>query len=198
MGFEFVERVAERKIQEAIERGEFDDLPGKGKPINLDDDPMTPPHLRLANKILKNAGVLPDWMQVDQEIDRNRKEVEQAFARLLKEYPKRRSRAEMTGGKEDDRQRRRRQFAEWLARERTAYLRSVKQVNTDITKLNLIAPSVQRVHVPLNVGKETEQFDAAFASLDGTVPTLADTDDKSERAVRLGAAALYQIKSKKG
>lgn len=32
-----VESIAERKIREAMERGEFDDLPGQGKPLKLDD-----------------------------------------------------------------------------------------------------------------------------------------------------------------
>lgn len=60
--------IAERKIQEALEEGAFDDLPGKGQPLNLKDDPNTPPHLRLANRILKNANVPPDWVQLDLEI----------------------------------------------------------------------------------------------------------------------------------
>src|SRR5689334_22802808 len=55
-----IARVAERKIQEAIDEGAFDNLPGKGKPLVFDDDPMTPPHLRLANRILRNANVLPE------------------------------------------------------------------------------------------------------------------------------------------
>ena len=63
MDAEIIAKVAERKIQEAIEEGKFDNLPGKGKPIVFDDDPMTPADLRMATKILKNAGVLPDWMQ---------------------------------------------------------------------------------------------------------------------------------------
>src|SRR5687767_13633247 len=48
-----LDRVADRKIAEALEQGKFEDLAGKGQPLNLDDDPLTPPHLRLANRILK-------------------------------------------------------------------------------------------------------------------------------------------------
>ena len=51
--------LAERKIEEAIERGEFDDLPGAGRPLDLDDlDPSLPEELRLAYRILKNAGMI--------------------------------------------------------------------------------------------------------------------------------------------
>jgi Domain of unknown function (DUF1992) len=50
--------LAERKIEVAIERGEFDDLPGAGQPLDLDDiDPMLPEELRMAWRILKNAAM---------------------------------------------------------------------------------------------------------------------------------------------
>jgi hypothetical protein len=53
-----LEIIAERKIKEAIERGEFDDLPGAGRPLDLDDlDPSLPEELRLAYRVLKNAGM---------------------------------------------------------------------------------------------------------------------------------------------
>ncbi|MBW1766097.1 MAG: DUF1992 domain-containing protein, partial [Deltaproteobacteria bacterium] len=35
---EFYKKIVERKIKEAEERGEFDNLPGQGKPLDLDDD----------------------------------------------------------------------------------------------------------------------------------------------------------------
>src|SRR5258708_7181294 len=84
--------IAERRIQEAIDEGKFDNLPGKGKPLDLEVDMSTPPHLRVANRILKNAGVLPDWMQLDVEIDRERENVRTAWDRLEKEYLRRKTR----------------------------------------------------------------------------------------------------------
>ena len=52
-----LEIIAERKIEEALARGEFDNLPGAGRPLNLDDiDPLLPEELRMAFRILKNAG----------------------------------------------------------------------------------------------------------------------------------------------
>lgn len=64
--------LAERKIEEAIERGEFDDLPGKGKPLDLSDDPHVPPDLRIAYKVMKNAGFLPPELELHKEIVRLR------------------------------------------------------------------------------------------------------------------------------
>jgi hypothetical protein len=51
--------LAERRIEEAIARGELDDLPGAGRPLELDDDRLVPEELRLAYRILKNAGYVP-------------------------------------------------------------------------------------------------------------------------------------------
>jgi hypothetical protein len=60
--------IAERKIQEAILNGELDNLPGKGKPLKLDDESHIPEELRLAYKILKNADCLPPELELKKEI----------------------------------------------------------------------------------------------------------------------------------
>ena len=63
-----VQRIAERKIIEAIENGEMDNLPGAGKPLNLDGDSGIPEELRAGYRLLKNAGYLPPEMAVRKEI----------------------------------------------------------------------------------------------------------------------------------
>ncbi len=57
------EQLAERRIQQAIKEGQFDDLPGKGKPLQLDDDSMVPESLRMGYRVLKNAGYLPPELE---------------------------------------------------------------------------------------------------------------------------------------
>jgi len=54
-----LELIAEQKIAEAAAQGEFDDLPGAGKPLDLTDDPLVPEDQRMANRILRNAGFVP-------------------------------------------------------------------------------------------------------------------------------------------
>jgi len=61
-------KLAEKRIREAIERGDFNDLPGKGQPLELEDWSGTPEELRLAYKILKNAGYVPPEIQAKKEI----------------------------------------------------------------------------------------------------------------------------------
>ncbi len=54
-----LDELVERRIREAAQRGEFDDLPGAGRPLQLDDDPLVPEELRAAYRLLKNAGYVP-------------------------------------------------------------------------------------------------------------------------------------------
>lgn len=62
------EILAERRILEAMERGEFDRLPGAGKPLRLEDDSLVPGDLRIAYKVLKNAGCIPPELELRKEI----------------------------------------------------------------------------------------------------------------------------------
>lgn len=59
--------LAEQKIDEAVRNGEFDDLPGNGKPIELDDLSGVPEELRVPYRILKNAGMLPQEIVLRKE-----------------------------------------------------------------------------------------------------------------------------------
>ena len=64
----FFERIAENRILEAMEAGEFDNLEGMGQPLNLEDDSHIPPELRMAYKILKNAHCLPPELELRKEV----------------------------------------------------------------------------------------------------------------------------------
>ena len=63
------EKLVEEKIKAAMAEGEFDNLPGKGKPVNLDDYFATPEDLRMGYSVLKNAGVIPEQAQLLKEIE---------------------------------------------------------------------------------------------------------------------------------
>ena len=52
-------KIIEEKIKEAMENGEFNNLPGKGKPLDLSEYFKAPPHLRMGYSLLKNANVVP-------------------------------------------------------------------------------------------------------------------------------------------
>lgn len=57
--------VAEERIRAAAERGDFNNLPGAGKPLDLDADANVPPELRMAYTLLKNGGYLDAQQEQD-------------------------------------------------------------------------------------------------------------------------------------
>ena len=61
--------VAERKIREAMEEGAFDHLEGAGKPLDLSENPFEDPSERMANRLLKNNGFAPAWIEEAKEIE---------------------------------------------------------------------------------------------------------------------------------
>ncbi|PJF27350.1 MAG: hypothetical protein CUN53_04395 [Phototrophicales bacterium] len=56
-------------IRGAMERGEFDQLPGQGAPLSLNDERHVPEELRLAHKIMKDNEIVPDWIMSGKELE---------------------------------------------------------------------------------------------------------------------------------
>ncbi len=109
-GMGLLDELVERRIREATARGEFDDLPGRGRPLRLDDDALVPEELRAGYRLLKNAGYLPPALQPHGEL----RQVEQLLARAVD--------VEQRAGLEADRRRLRRKLQilgrdGWLWRE---------------------------------------------------------------------------------
>ncbi len=133
--------LAERRIQEAIERGEFDNLRGSGERQGPDEynNPFIKAELRMAYSMLRHNGVLPDWAILANEIEADRERlnrvVEQHFAWLsermaaLPELPIIRLRAEVERLK-----------AQHL-RATHSYRESLDKLNTKINQYNAMVPS---------------------------------------------------------
>lgn len=60
---------ADEKIKEAIAKGEFDNLPDKGRPLDLDAYFATPEHLRMGYSLLKNANIIPEEIELLKQIE---------------------------------------------------------------------------------------------------------------------------------
>jgi Domain of unknown function (DUF1992). len=132
--------VAERKIADAIAAGEFDDLPGKGQPLDLESDPFTPVELRVANRLLKNARALPPWLQLEKDMERMRAEMEPRRERGLRAVRFARNAAA-------------RQRA--IERLRADHRERMDLINTLLLKYNETAPrGCQRILKPYNLKNE--------------------------------------------
>lgn len=71
------EKIAQNKIQEAIENGEFDRLSNKGQPLHLDEYFATPEEFRVGHSVLKSANVLPAEMELLREIGQLKQRMEE-------------------------------------------------------------------------------------------------------------------------
>jgi hypothetical protein len=74
----------DEKIQEAIARGEFDNLPGKGKPLDLAAYFATPEHLRIGYSILKSADIIPEEMELLGRVESLKKCLESSTTEIEK------------------------------------------------------------------------------------------------------------------
>ena len=108
-----LESMAEKKLREAIENGEFDDLPGKGEPIDLKENPFEDPDLRVVHRLLRNAGFAPAWIEERKDIEAGFEAARTTLARARALFGK--------GGKSPS-------DAEWE--------RSVREFREKVTELN--------------------------------------------------------------
>ena len=72
--------IAERKIEEAMSEGAFDRLEGEGRPLPDESNPYEDAAQRMAHRLMKNAGITPDWIAEGKEIDREERRIATASA----------------------------------------------------------------------------------------------------------------------
>jgi|UPI0007837DDF hypothetical protein len=65
---DFFSQLVEERIAEARRKGEFDNLQGAGKPLELEDLSHIPEELRVGYKLLKNSGYVPEEVQLAKEL----------------------------------------------------------------------------------------------------------------------------------
>lgn len=130
-------------IQRAMDNGEFDDLPGHGKPLNLNQDRHTPPELRTAYRIMQEAGVPPAWISERKDIDAAIDKAHQDLAQAHQWYKRQGKTASAT--------------AAWQRAQRTFRTRA-EEVNKRILTYNLKAPAASVQLRPINVEKELAAY----------------------------------------
>lgn len=135
----------EEQIRRAIEEGLFDNLPGKGKPLSLEQNPFEDPEWRLAHHLLRSHGFTLPWIERRREIEaliqytRNELRLAATWHRASNKdaTPAAQSKNEW-------------EHAVELFRQRVA------EINRQILTYNLQAPSVHFHIRPLSVERELE------------------------------------------
>lgn len=65
---DWITSIVEERIREAQARGDFDNLPGRGKPLPPDELASVPEELRVGYRLLKNAGAIPPQLELRKEM----------------------------------------------------------------------------------------------------------------------------------
>ena len=129
----------EQRIQEGIEKGLFDNLPGAGKPLNLDDDAFVPEDMRMAFRLLRSNGLAPLWVELN-------KEIRDDLARLARFRAHLYERRDRTNALQRDHLRK-------------EYIDRIHDINGKILNYNIVAPSSQVHFRMLILEEELAKFD---------------------------------------
>ena len=151
-----------KQIEEAMKRGEFANLPGKGKPLKLDTNPFLTPQARMANRLLKENGFTPRWVELEKEIKQEKAQLErilinlkarrERLAAIIQQYPHRHAAVS-------------RSFEHERARGIERYSEKLKNLNRKIQRVNLLMPTRNRQHALINRPESINRFKKACPSL---------------------------------
>jgi DnaJ family protein C protein 28 len=114
------ESLIDQQVRAAEAAGQFENLPGAGKPLDLDDDKDVPEELRLGFRMLKNAGYAPPWIELQRSIREDQEALGTWLARANRRW---------AGLGETDR-----------AALRAEYEQKLGELNKQISAYNLTAP----------------------------------------------------------
>ncbi|MDE0011618.1 MAG: DUF1992 domain-containing protein [Candidatus Poribacteria bacterium] len=152
----------DEQIETAMERGEFKDLPGKGKPIKLDTNPFLTPQVRMANRLLKENGFAPRWIELEKEIREEKAQLKrllinlkarrERLVALIQRYPHRREAVI-------------RSFEHERARGIAQYREKLENLNRKIQRVNLLAPAQNRQYALINKEAALTRFQKACPRL---------------------------------
>ncbi len=120
-------------IRRAMQEGAFDNLPGKGKPLNLDVNPHEPEEWRLAYRMLHSNGYTLPWLELRKEIEES---LEKARADIREAWQR------------GDKRR-------WDAR-LAEFRQQIEALNKQIFQYNLQAPSTQFHRPMIDLAQEIE------------------------------------------
>ena len=151
-----------KQIKEAMDRGEFANLPGKGKPLKLDTNPYLTPQARMVNRLLKENGFAPRWVELEKEIKQEKAQLERVLinlkarrerlAAIIEQYPHRRGAVSRT-------------FEQERARALAHYSEKLENLNRKVQRVNLLMPTRNRQYALLNRAQALARFQKVCPSL---------------------------------
>lgn len=156
--------LAERRILAAMERGEFDNLPGRGRPLPWRENLLVPPEWRLAFDLLERAGLAPDWIMRQAEIRADLATLRERYAQEQRWMEERRS--ALSSMPPEEQLRERKHLRQAQARSWKQIREFIERLNRKIADFNLLVPVVRLQYPPLDPSEEFRVLQAAWGTLD--------------------------------
>lgn len=144
------QNLIEERLSRAIEEGVFENLPGAGKPLNLENNPNEPEDMRLSNKLLKDNNLSPPWIADRKELLRESQELRRQLRirwQILHE---------LAGELDEDPDALADEWERFLA----TWLDKVHDLNLRIRTLNLGLPIWRLEIMPLSLERELDRIGA--------------------------------------
>lgn len=152
----------DQQIQEAMDRGDFENLPGKGKRQKLEVNPFVPRETRIVNQMLKDNGFAPRWIEVDKEIRAERAQ----SSRVLENLKRRRQQLRAAIRTQPfSRDKAHRVFELERDRALQTYTSQLKGLNAKIFRYNLTVPGRDRQMPLYNIDESVAKFQEECPSL---------------------------------
>ena len=140
------ESLVDQKIREAMEQGEFDNLAGKGEPIDLSENPYEDPDWRTAHRMLRNAGFAPAWIEERKDIEAELEAARKQLSRVWTVVRNARGTENERGAK-----------ARW-EKACSTFSQQAKDLNKQIVAWNLKVPSVALHRKFVDAEREIERI----------------------------------------
>ena len=151
-----------KQIEEAMERGEFANLPGKGKPLKFDTNPFLTPQARMTSRLVKKNGFAPRWIELEKEIKQEKVQLEriltnlkgrrERLATIIQQHPHRHKVVS-------------RSFEHERARSIAQYTEKLENLNQKIQRVNLLMPTRNRQYASINRAQMLTRFQKACPGL---------------------------------
>jgi len=157
------DRGIDAQIREAMARGDFENLPGKGKPLAWDGD--RDDAWWLAHHVLKNEGLRPAWIDEDHAIREARETLDRSLADFADWYA--RAVADLGGeggGAADDR---RAALARAAARRVADFRSEAEALNKRIDRFNLTVPIAGKHHRRVRIDEAVDGLRRRLGIVDG-------------------------------
>jgi DnaJ family protein C protein 28 len=140
-------RSIEEQIRQAIQEGQFDNLPGKGKPLVFNHNPHEDPTWRMAFSMLRSSGHTLPWIQTRKDIEAELAEVQRSLARTWRWRHVALEQNQPPDTVE----------GEWQ-RALGIFITKIKDLNKRIADYNLAVPSDQFKRRTINANREVEKI----------------------------------------